>query len=369
LIKDRPVTTTTLTQRRDQMVGLLTPLLGRMVGRESFSLPGDINDSSRILVVDSGDLTELLFFAPVLNHLKRRYPGMRITVLVREGNGELIRTMEPISEMISYEREHLSIFSSTYFALLKRIRDRGFDIVFMLGHEFNFARALATLVSRARLRVAFSQRFTYPFVNCEIRSSENGQYEGPRALSFLSVLGQSPGDSVPAWKLPETDVRWASQMIHFRMPNRQSLVIAVDPGIGKGRHRLVDTAMAYVASEVARRNGGKLLLLSNNLDRKGMARFRSLVQADVIDIEPKNVKEALALLSRADLVLSGNTDYFHFAVGMRRPTIGFFTRFDASNWFPKSTPWVQIIQGVRGQKVSVDEVCSKIDTLLQLTTR
>lgn len=351
------------------MVERITPLLGRMVRHDPFNLPGDVNNSSRVLVVDSGDLTELMFFAPVLNHLKRRYPGMRITMLVREGNGELIRTMEPISEMINYEPEHLSVFSSTYFALLKRIRDRSFDVVFMLGREFSFVRALATLVSNARLRVGFSQRFTYPFVNCEIRTSENGEYEAPRALGFLSVLGQMPGEGVPGWKLPEADVRWATQMIHFRLPNRKSQLIAVDPGMGKGHHRLVDTAMAFVASEVARRNGAKLLLLSNNLDDKGMARFRSLLRAEVVDIEPKNVKESLALLSRADLVLAGNTDYFHFSVGMRRPTIGFFTRFDASNWFPKATPWVQIIQGVRGQQVSIDEVCSKIDTLMQLTTR
>ncbi|HEU4364678.1 MAG TPA: glycosyltransferase family 9 protein [Candidatus Krumholzibacteria bacterium] len=363
------MTTTTLTHRRDRVVEMLTPLLGRMVGHEPFSLPADINDSSRVLVVDSGDLTELLFFAPVLNHLKRRYPGMRITVLVREGNGELIRTLEPISEMISYEPEHLSLFSSTFYALLRRIRGRGFNVVFLLGHEFSFARSLAALVSNARLRVAFSQRFTYPFVNCEIRANGDGQYEAPRALSFLSVLGQSPGDNVMAWRLPEADVRWATQMIHFRRSHGDGMLIAVDPGMGKGNHRLVDTAMAYVASEVARRNGGKLLLLSNNLDGKAMARFRSLLKGSLVDIEPKNIKEALALLSRADLVLAGNTDYFHFAVSMRRPTIGFFTRFDGPNWFPKSAQHVQIIQGVRGQKVSVDEVCSKIDTLLQLTTR
>jgi ADP-heptose:LPS heptosyltransferase len=100
-----------------------------------------------------------------------------------------------------------------------------------------------------------------------------------------------------------------------------------------------------------------------------MARFRSLVKGSVIDIQPRNIKESLALLSRASLVLAGNTDYFHFAVSMRIPTIGFFTRFDAANWFPKSAPWVQIIQGVRGQQVSVDEVCSKIETLLHLTRR
>jgi hypothetical protein len=30
---------------------------------------------------------------------------------------------------------------------------------------------------------------------------------------------------------------------------------------------------------------------------------------------------------------------------------------------------VQIIQGVRGQQVSVDEVCSKVDTLLHFAAR
>jgi ADP-heptose:LPS heptosyltransferase len=351
------------------MVGILAPLLGRMAGHATFSLPRDIGNRSRVLVVDSGDLTELLFFAPVLNYLKQRYPAMRVTVLVREGNSELIRTLESINEMISYEPEHLSLFSTTYFALLRRIQGRGFDVVFLLGHEFSFARSLVALMSKARLRVGFQQTFTYPFLNCEIRASGKGQYEGPRALSFLSVLGQSPGDSVPGWKLPEADARWAAQMIHFRGPGKDTMLIAVDPGVGKGRHRVVETVLAHVAGEVARRHGAKVLLLSHNLDAKGMTRFRALLKGSVLDVEPRNVKEALALLSRASLVLAGNTDYFHFAVSMRLPTIGFFTRFDAPNWFPKSAPWVQIIQGVHGQQVSVDEVHSKIETLLHLSRR
>ena len=105
---------TTLTTNRDIMMSrLITPLLGRMVSPASFSLPHDIGNESRVLVVDSGSLTELLFFAPVIGHLKNRFPRMRITVLVREGNSELIRTMDPINEMISYEGEHLSLFSTT----------------------------------------------------------------------------------------------------------------------------------------------------------------------------------------------------------------------------------------------------------------
>lgn len=356
-----------VTSRKDAVIGLITPVLGRMVRSHRFSLPGDISDDSRVLIVDSGDLTELLFFAPVIDELKSRYPGMRITVLVREGNGELIRTMDQINEMISYEREHLSLVSSTYFSLLKRLKSRDFNVVFLLGRDFSFARSLLAVLSRAKLRVGFTQDFSYPFVNCELRPSDLSQYEARRSLNFLSAVGFPVRDSLTKWKPPEQDIRWANRMIHFRKPEKGERLVAVDPGVGKGEHRLVEQTFAHLVSRICDRYPSKVLLLSNNLDEKGMERFASVVEADVIDLKPKNVKEALALLSAADLLLSGNTDYFHFAVSMRLPTIGFFTRHDAKNWFPKNTPWVQIIQGVKGQRMSLDEVYSKIDTLLHLT--
>jgi ADP-heptose:LPS heptosyltransferase len=349
------------------MIGLITPLLGRMVREQAFSLPGDIGNDSRILIVDSGDLTELLFFAPVINHLKSKYPGMRITLLVREGNGELIRTMDQINEMISYEREHLSLLSTTYFSLIKRLKSREFNVVFLLGRDFSFARSLIALFTRAKLRVGFAQEFTYPFINCELRLTGESRYEADRAIGYMSALGYRPDESMPGWRLPDQDVRWANQMIHFRKPDPKEKLIAVDPGIGKGSHRLAEGAFAQIVSQIASRYPSKVLVVSNNLDSKSVARFKAGLNADLVDLTPKNVKEALALLSRADLLLSGNTDFFHFSVGMRLPSIGFFTRHDASNWFPKNTPWVQIIQGVKGQKMSLEEVFSKIDTLLHLT--
>jgi ADP-heptose:LPS heptosyltransferase len=351
------------------MLGFITPLLGRMVGDEAFSLPGDITGRSRVLVVDSGDLTELLFFAPVIGHLKHRFPGMRISVLVREGNGELIRTMDQIDEMISYEPEHLSLISTTYLSLLRRLRSRSFDVAFLLGREFSFVRSLAALMSGAAVRVGFSQQFSYPFVNCELRRAQTSTYEANRMVAFLNAVGLAPGDNLPAWKLPKSDGRWADQLIHFRNPGRDSMLVAVDPGVGKGQHRLVSKSFAFMVEQICRHFPSRVLVVSNNLDARQLAAFRDGLDVDLIDLEPKNVKEALALLSRADLVLAGNTDYFHFAVSMRLPTIGFFTRYDTDNWIPRSTPWVQIIQGVKGQKLSLDEVFSKIDTLLHLTNR
>lgn len=363
------MTASTLTPSKEAVMGFITPLLGRMVQDQSFSLPGDLSDTSRVLVVDSGDLSELLFFAPVLNHLKRRFPGMRVTVLVSDANRELIRTMDAVNEMISYEPDHLSLFSAGYVDLLRRLKNGSFNVTFLLGRQFSFVRSLAALASRSRLRVGFSQEYTHPFVNCEISAGDPSLYEAPRVVSFLSALGMSPGDSILGWQLPEATVRWARQMVHFHKPDKSRKLVVVDPGVGKGGYRLSGRSLSYVVNAVCAQYGPKVLLLSNNIDSKGMEGFRRQLSVDLVDLEPKNVKEALALLSRADLVLSGNTDFFHFASNLRVPTVGFFTRHDTANWMPKSAPWVQILQGVDGEKLSADEVCSKIDTLLHLTAR
>jgi ADP-heptose:LPS heptosyltransferase len=275
--------------------------------------------------------------------------------------------MDQINEMISYEPEHLSLVSTTYLSLVKRLKSRSFDVVFLLGQEFSFARSLAALLSGAGVRVGFSQKFSYPFINCELRRSDGSMYEGGRSVAFLNALGMAPGDNLPAWKLPRSDGKWADQLIHFRKPDKDTMLIAVDPGVGKGHHRLAEKSFSYLVEHVCNHYPSKALVVSNNLDPKQLDAFRSSLDVDLVDLEPKNVKEALALMSRADLVLSGNTDFFHFCVNMRVPTLGFFTGHDGDNWFPKSTPWVQIIQGVRGQKLSLDEVYSKIDTLLHLT--
>jgi ADP-heptose:LPS heptosyltransferase len=170
-----------------------------MTSNEVFCLPADIGNDSRVLVIDSGDLTEILFFGPVVAHLKDRFPGMRITFLIREGNSELIRTMPQISEMISYETAHLSLSSTTFLTLAKRIRDRDFDVAFMLGTEFNLARSLLLLATRAKIRIGFSSERTYPFINCEVRLGSDTSYEAGKVRAFLPVLGMSTFDNMPGW--------------------------------------------------------------------------------------------------------------------------------------------------------------------------
>jgi ADP-heptose:LPS heptosyltransferase len=354
-------------KKGERMAGLIAPVLGKIVRSGAFSLPGDIDNHSRILVIDSGNLTELLFFSPVINQLKERFPGIRMTVLVREGNSELIRTMQQISEMITYEPAHLSFSSTTYFSLIKRIRARDFNVVFLLGQEFNFTRSLIALLTQARLRIGFTREINYPFINCELRRGDNAEYEATKAAGFLNAIGFSRDRAPQPWALPEQDLRWAKQIVHFRKPNKQYKLLVVDPGLGMGNHRLVDESFAFLVNSFCNKYPAKILVLSNNLDKKGIDKFKACINSHLLDLQPANIKEGLSLLSCADLFISGNTDYFHFAVSMKVPTLGLFTRHDQSSWFPKGAGWVQVLQGVKGQRLSLEEFFSKIDTLFHLS--
>ena len=358
----------TISPKGELMLGVLTPLLSKMAPTGVFCLPGDINNDSRVLVIDSGDLTELLFFAPILKCLKERYPGVRVTFLVREGNSELVRAMPQISEMISYEPSHLSLSSTTFLKLVKRVRVRDFNVTFLLGSEFNFTRSVLALATGAKIRIGFTSERAFPFINCEVKASSDSTYEGLRPEGFLTALAMNSRDGLPSWSLPDHDLKWAKQQVHFHKPQKDAKLVAVDPGVGKGKYRIAESTLRYLVDQLALEMNMKVIVLSNNLDRKSLASFRSNLKADLFTLEPGTAKEGLALLSRADLFLAGNTDFFHYGVKMKIPTIGLFTRHDTPNWFPQETPWVQILQRVKGQKLSLDEFKSKIDTLLHLTS-
>jgi ADP-heptose:LPS heptosyltransferase len=293
---------------------------------------------------------------------------MRISYLVREGNSELVRTMSQINEMITYEPAHLSLTSTTYFSLLKRLRTKQFNVVFLLGTEFNLPRSALAIVTRAAIRIGFAVGDrSFPFVNCEVRLGDGARYEATKVQAFLTAIGMHGWEGLPGWSLPDQDVRWAKQMIHFHKPDKDVRLIAVDPGIGMGGHRLAAESFAYLVNQLSTRMSCQIMVVSNNLDKKRLQQFTDRVSTKTLGVQPQSVKESLALLSQSDLLISGNTDFFHFGVGMRIPSVGLFTRHDEQNWFPRANQRVQIMQGVKGQQLSVEEFTSKIDTLLHLS--
>jgi ADP-heptose:LPS heptosyltransferase len=333
-----------------------------------FTLPADLTSSARLLIIDSGDVTDLLFAAPVINYFHDHYPNIKTTILVNSGDVELVKGIMRVNKILAYDRKQLRFFKADYVALIRKLRKQYIETAILLSQRFSLERHLLTFACGAALRIGFTHPLAFPFVNCEIRPSVDG-YEGRKMARIVQAVGLGKGNDLEPVTLSPKDISHARQQIHFRKPQKELLTVGVDPGKGRTKHHIIPETTAYLANNLAGRRKVKFLVLTDPWDERLVERFSAELKSEVIDLIPANVKEAVALLSQCDLFISGNTNLFHFAAALNVPTVGLFTKYDGSRWIPDNGPHIRIFKGMRGEKLSLKSFFSMIEEVLAAKDR
>lgn len=343
---------------------LFSFFLKRMGKARPFSMPHDLTSSRELLFIDSGDVTDILFSAPFVNYFHRNFPDIHMSLLVHEDHAEIAKNIMKIKRLITYQSKQLRVLNADYMALLRRFRIRKVDSAVLLGRKYSLERYLIAFASGARIRIGFENPLAFPFVNCEIRLSED-VYEGNKMSRVLRSIGLSPDEKWSSIELSQRERNHAKQMIHFRKPEKDYLTVGVDPSKGKAKHHVIPEIVAYLANNLASRRKVKFLVLMDPWDDKVIASFSQSLKSEIIDLKPSTMNEAVAFLSQCDLFLSGNTNLFHFASALEVPTIGLFTKYDGPKWEPVDAPRVRIFKGMRGEKLSLKRFFSKLEEVLE----
>jgi ADP-heptose:LPS heptosyltransferase len=338
-------------------------VLKRMQKTRPFVLPTDLAKSARILFVDSGDITDLLFAAPVVNYFHDRLPDIRTTILVNAADAEVVKGIMKVNRIITYERKQLNILKADYVSLVKKLRKQFIETVIMLGSGFSLERFFLAFACGASIRIGFAHPLAFPFVNCEIRLSEQG-YEGKKMPRILDAVGLGVSGELEPVCLSAKDAGHAKQLIHFRKPEKDRLTVGVDPSRGKTKHHVIPEIIAYLANNLASRRKVKFIVLMNPWDDRIAASLAKELKGEVIDLLPSGAMEAISLLSQCDLFISGNSNLFHFAAALQVPTIGLFTKYDGQRWIPDSASNVRIFKGTRGEKLSLKSFFSHVEEVL-----
>ena len=350
-------------KQKNLLPRMVSFLVRRVGARRSFVLPADVEKSSKVLIIDSGELTDLLFIAPVLKRLHERFPNKKTTILVNSDDAPVVKEIMKVNMLLTYDMKQLHIFKADYWALVRRLRKERIETVVLLSRRFSLERHLLAFACGGIVRIGFVHPFAYPFINCEVRFSDD-LYEGSKVAGILDVVGLRVDQGVDRITLSPHKINHAKQLIHFRKPEKETLTVGVDPGQGKSRHKVILEIVTYLANNLASRRKVKFLLLTNPWDAKVAARFAGDLKAEVLDLVPANIGETVALLAQCDLFLAGNTDLFHFAAALRVPTIGLFTKYDGRRWIPDAAPHVRIFKGTHGEKLSLQSFFTQVEEVL-----
>jgi heptosyltransferase I len=273
-----------------------------------------------------GDATHVV---PLLRTLRRAWPQVPITWILGKGEARLLEGLEDI-ELLVFDK---SAGWAGMRDLRRRLGGRHFEV--LLHMQLALRANLLSALVKAERRIGYDRRRSKEghslFVNERI--GPGGHHVLDAFAQFLLPLGLRQ-DRVE-WRLPvPQEARdWAAQ----RLPGTQRTLL-VSPCSSHPLRNWMTRRYAAVADHAAAR-GWRVVLGGgrSDLERRTADAIQEAMQQPVLDLVGKDtLKQALALLERADLVLSPDSGPVHMANAMGTKVLGLFACTDRERCGPYS---------------------------------
>lgn len=320
------------------------------------ALPGAVDDGSRILAIDSGDLSDLLFHVPLLRGVRATYPGAQIDFLLPESHAPLVTPSGLARQCLVYSPAQLRPPSPPFWDLLRGVRRPGYDVALVMAVAPQPVLELVALGTRAALRIGPGAAGEASSLNLELRAAAPGGYRGSRPAGAAPLLGIPRAAAAAAWPLPADRLRQTRQLVGFHKPRAEEWLIGVDPTPGKCGGGLAASSLRFIVEQLAAHLPCRLLVLAPPGGRERAQAFEAGMSAPTLALPRDTLFETLLLLAQCDLFVAGNTDLLHFAVAMEIPALGLFTAQDGQEWDPGPRPRLRLLRMPRGQQIDIDSL-------------
>jgi heptosyltransferase I len=271
---------------------------------------------------------------PVVRAIQDAWPGTRITWIIGKVEHGLMRGLEGVDFAVLDKSRGLR----GYADLRRRLRGRRFPL---LLHMHASSRAnIASLTARARIRLGFDRArgrdFQYYFCNRHIPAKPK-RHVMDGLFEFAEALGIERGE--PRWNIPIAPEERAAAAEYIDA-GRPSLVIS--PCTGQRFRNFRNwraERYAAIADYAASRYGAQILLTgaSTPLEQSYGAEIARLSRCAPRDlIGATSLKQLLAVLEQATVVLCPDSGPAHMATAVGTPVVGLYAtsnRFRTGPYF------------------------------------
>jgi ADP-heptose:LPS heptosyltransferase len=344
---------------------ILRKLLGRAGANdapqgESFSLPRQLAAGSRVLLVGSGDLTDILFATPLIEALRSQIDGIHLGLVCDERAAQLVLSTEFFDDAIVVEEDQLQPEAESGDELASVLTEDEWDAAILLTSRPDPLRDRLAGLSRARLRLGPGHEQAFPNLNCEVRPPGGNGYPYERTRTWTQLLGLSPVEGGLRWSPDEKRERQVAQLIHFNKPRKEQKLIGIDPGVGKSGARIATGSLALIADHISRSIPSKTMVLTADPDEILVEEFEGMLSQPPLDLARPTLLEVTLFLCQCELFLCSNTDLMHFAVAMGIPTVAFFTPEDEASWIPDRADHLRIIRPEAGADLDLADLMERV---------
>ena len=331
----------------------LTALASRLPGGRRASTP------RTVLVVRWGNIGDIVVTLPAFHALRRLYPDARLILLTTPttrgtpGARELLAHDGTFDEMIVYyadESQHPSFLRN----LRRKLKGLDIDLAVLFAnqraHFGNVAKYLALLSSVGVRRFAGFSVFSED--DYRVRQIE-------RSMAVVRELGEARIEPAPWLSITETARASVADMV----PSSKDGPLVVMHG---GSKPMVNRWKAGNFVEVGRRlvqqYGAHIVLTGSAGEADLVAAIAAGIGERASSLAGRtDVQQLVAVVERADLVVSNNTGTMHLAYALGRPLVCVSGARDRRMvWEPYGTSYVMLREEVECAGCDVD-VCPRYE--------
>lgn len=286
------------------------------------SEPGPVPGPESICIIRLSAIGDCCHTLPVVRTLQTSWPDTRITWVIGRTEHELMKGVDGV-EFITFDKAQPW---ASLTALRRRLRGRRFPV--LLHMHASMRANLASLAVSAARRIGFDRRRARDFqwlVTNERIPERPGQHVMDGLFGFVEHLGIRARTLRWDIPVPEADREFAAARCGGDGP-----VVAISPcssqRLRNYRNWRAENFAAVIA-HLQREHGARIVLTGGPtaIEREYGAAIRKTVRGEVVDlIGQTTLKQLLAVLARADLLICPDSGPAHMATAVGTPVVGLY---------------------------------------------
>lgn len=276
----------------------------------------------KILVVNVNWVGDVIFSSPIFKALKAAYPQSQISCLAVPRAREILESIPDIDEIIVYDEQGVHRNPLAKLRLIHKLSQKHFDAAFLLHRSLT--RALFVFFAGIPQRIGYDAKGRGRFLTRAIKApDEQTTHRLDYYLNVVESFGVTVADRTSSLTVSiasETEIR---DLLKRHDIGDKDFLVVVHPGGNWDLKRWPVHHFTLLIEELMK--DGKVVISGSDQD----ITLAQTIAADfpfkpVILAGKTNLKQLMALMKRADCVVSADSGPLHIASSVGTSVVGIF---------------------------------------------
>ncbi len=340
---------------------------------------------NRILVVNVNWLGDVIFSIPVFKALRSRYPQAKISCLAVPRVKAILESCPFLDEIITYDEKGRHFAPWGKWQIITQLRKRRFDAAFLL--HGSWTRALLVFLSGIPERVGYNTKGRKGLLTHIIPAASEKIHRSDYYLRVIESYGVPVSNRRYETAVSSQIKAEATALLADNGINSPDYLILINTGgnwdLKRWPRENFAALIAQLMDLVPNTFKMKIALPGSNEDLGLAKEIARLSQREPIILAGKtNLPQLLALMQRANLVISADSGPLHMASSVGTTTIALFGPTRPENTGPRGPGTTKILQHDVGcnrascyyldcpdnicmQAISVEEVVEEVQRIMK----